>query len=76
MFWSQKTGHCSHHSSSTFIFSSPQLVGLSQRHPPTPPPTGPSPLSGSGDGIYNLYDPVQGRVSANGHVSAAKVVVN
>lgn len=41
-----------------------------------PPPTGPSPLSGSGDGIYNLYDPVQGRVSANGHVSAAKVVVN
>lgn len=41
-----------------------------------PLPLGPSPLSGSSDGIYNLYDPVQGRVGADGHISATEVVVN
>lgn len=40
---------------------------------PTPSPL---PLSSSSDGIYNLYDPVQGRVSANGHIGATKVIVN
>lgn len=34
------------------------------------------PLSSGGDGIYNLHDPVQGRVSTNGHISATEVIVD
>lgn len=34
------------------------------------------PLCSGGDGIHNLYDAMQGRVSANGHVSSTEVIVN
>lgn len=33
-------------------------------------------VGGSSDGIHGLDDAVEGRVSADGHVSAAEVVVN
>lgn len=36
----------------------------------------PLPLSSGGDGVHNLYDPVQSRISANSHISATKVIVN
>lgn len=35
-----------------------------------------SPLSGGHDGIHHLDDSVQRRVSSNGHVCAAEVVVD
>lgn len=35
-----------------------------------------SPLSSGHDSIYYLHDAVQGRVSANGHVSTTEVVVD
>lgn len=34
------------------------------------------PLSGGHDGVHHLDDPVQRRVSSNGHVGAAEIVVN
>lgn len=34
------------------------------------------PLSGGGDGVYDLYNPVQGRVSTNGHIGATEVIVD
>lgn len=34
------------------------------------------PLSCGGDGIHYLYDAMQGRVSANGHVSSTEIIVN
>lgn len=40
------------------------------------PPSNPLPLSSSSDGIYDLNNPMQGRVSADGHVGATKVIVN
>ncbi len=35
-----------------------------------------SPLSSGHDGIHHLDDPVQRRVSADGHVGATEVIVN
>ena len=34
------------------------------------------PLSCGGNGIHNLYDPMQGRVGADGHVSSTEIIVN
>lgn len=34
------------------------------------------PLCCGGDGVHNLYDAMQGRVCADGHVSATEVIVN
>lgn len=34
------------------------------------------PLCGGGDGIHDLYDAMQGRISADGHVSSTEVIVN
>lgn len=34
------------------------------------------PLSGGHDGVHHLDDPVQRRVSSDGHVGATEIVVN
>lgn len=70
MLWLQKSSHsgCSQTLSLALaVLASTFLL---------PPSSVLLPLSGGGYGVYDLHNPVQGRVSTNGHISATEVIVD